>query len=106
MIQVDDGRSMYATKVLRIEPRFEFSQSNLHQIRCVAYMQLYIIIGPDQPCDFSNPNVHDPATAIPDEQAKQMLDWFCFQRRCALSQTEGSGFPFESTKRSFTRVNI
>ena len=43
-------------------------------------MQFYIVIGPDQPRDFSNPNVHDPATAIPDEQAKQMLDWFCFQR--------------------------
>jgi hypothetical protein len=80
MVQVNDGRSVYATKVVWIEPLVEFIQGNLHQIRFVAYMQFDVIIRTDQPRDLGSPHIYHPTTTIAHEQALEVLDWLCLKR--------------------------
>src|SRR6266403_108906 len=71
---------MYATKMLRVQPPLELTQSNLNQIGAAAQMKFDIIIGADQPRNLTNSYLHHASTTITDEQAKKRLDGLCLKR--------------------------
>src|SRR5947208_2570435 len=80
MVQANDGRSVYATKVVWIEPLLELIQGNLHQIGFVAYVEFDVIIRADQPRNLGSSHLNQPATTIANEQALQVLNPPCLKR--------------------------